>query len=141
MKARSSSPVGWPPRGVRNGRDAFGSDSIKFTFNTRAAESGETDSTFLVFPAALGVAAKPLFIYSVTTWVVSLQWSGTTRTVSREGSNLALFLPPRDEFAVFVDLPHFPAPDVLPVQDYLVRRLMATLICKIRQRGMCVEGE
>jgi hypothetical protein len=141
MKARSSSPVGWPPRGVRNGRDAFGSDSIKFTFNTRAAESGETDSTFLVFPAALGVAAKPLFIYSVTTWVVSLQRSGTTRTVSREGSNLALFLPPRDEFAVFVDLPLLPAPDVLPVQDYLVRRLMATLICKIRQRGMCVEGE
>ncbi len=47
-------------RGVRNGRDAFGSDSIKVTFNTRAAESGEqTVSTFLVFPAASGVAAKP----------------------------------------------------------------------------------
>ena len=46
-------------RGVRNGRDAFGSDSIKVTFNTRAAESGETVSTFLVFPAASGVTAKP----------------------------------------------------------------------------------
>jgi hypothetical protein len=32
---------------------------MKVTFNTRAAESGETVSTFLVFPAASGVAAKP----------------------------------------------------------------------------------
>jgi hypothetical protein len=30
-----------------------------FTFNTRAAESGEIVSLFLVFPAASGVAAKP----------------------------------------------------------------------------------
>ncbi len=32
---------------------------MNFTFNTRAAESGEIVSTLLVFPAALGVAAKP----------------------------------------------------------------------------------
>jgi hypothetical protein len=32
---------------------------MKFTFNTRAAESGEIISTFLTFPAASGVAAKP----------------------------------------------------------------------------------
>ncbi len=43
---------------MRNGPEAVGSNSIKFTFIIRDAESGEIVSTFLVFPAALGVAAK-----------------------------------------------------------------------------------
>jgi hypothetical protein len=44
---------------VKNEHEANESGLIKFTFNTRAAESGEIVLTFLVFPAALGVAAKP----------------------------------------------------------------------------------
>jgi hypothetical protein len=46
-------------RGVRNEREAIGSNSMKVTFNTRAALTGEIVPAWLVFPAALGEAAEP----------------------------------------------------------------------------------
>ncbi len=46
-------------RGVRNRREAIGSNSMKVTFNTRATLRGEIIPAWLVFPAASGEAAKP----------------------------------------------------------------------------------
>jgi hypothetical protein len=46
-------------RGVTNGREAIGSDSIKVTFNTRAALRGELIPSWFVFPAALGEKVEP----------------------------------------------------------------------------------
>ncbi len=45
-------------RGVRNGCEAIGSNSIRVTFNTRAALRGEIIPSWLVFPAALGEVAE-----------------------------------------------------------------------------------
>ncbi len=47
-------------RGVRNGCEAIGSNSMKITFNARAAESGKVVAAFLALPEdALQVAAEP----------------------------------------------------------------------------------
>jgi hypothetical protein len=80
-------------RAVRNGRDAFESNSIKVTFNTRAAKSGEIVATFLVFPAVSGLAAEPpptaeplaAEPLTATEPLSLLQWlrfEGLTRTVA-----------------------------------------------------------
>ncbi len=45
-------------RGVRNGRKAIGSDSVKVTFNTRTSLRGEIIPSWLVFLAALGEVAE-----------------------------------------------------------------------------------
>ncbi len=44
---------------MRNGREAIRSNSIKVTFNTRAALRGEIIPSWLVFPAALREVAEP----------------------------------------------------------------------------------
>ena len=58
-----------------------GSDLIKVTFNTRAAESGMIIATFLVFPAASGVAAESPTAAEPLSLLCRLRFEGLARTV------------------------------------------------------------